>query len=386
MTQDDMLRVCGQVPGWIQTDECVWLFEAASRLKAGQSWVNLAPWQGRSLLAAGLGLPADCRLISVGYLLELPEKLSSTIHPAEESVRNLNRLRELRPELAIDASAGDLPDASDQIDDATINVVFIDGCRDYESVSRQIEAWRPKIAAGGRLAGHGYGRSDGLGVTRAVALSLPGVSSGMGTIWTWTPPAPTAENAVLPRLSVIVTTTGRATLPATLASIKSQRLIEGDEILLVHDGEPGAATVATWDEANLPGQMVVLATGPHNDWGAAARTAGQSMATGTHILWQDDDDWYLPGAFDVIRREIVTATDEILLFRLVYPDGRVLWKDAEIVRKNVSTQMYVVPRTTRLGTWSPQYWGDFDFLQSTVNANPGRPVCFVDKPIVMYSR
>jgi hypothetical protein len=170
MTQDDMLRVCGQVPGWIQTDECVWLFEAASRLKAGQSWVNLAPWQGRSLLAAGLGLPADCRLISVGYLLELPEKLSSTIHPAEESVRNLNRLRELRPELAIDASAGDLPDASDQIDDATINVVFIDGCRDYESVSRQIEAWRPKIAAGGRLAGHGYGRSDGLGVTRAVAL------------------------------------------------------------------------------------------------------------------------------------------------------------------------------------------------------------------------
>jgi glycosyltransferase involved in cell wall biosynthesis len=185
---------------------------------------------------------------------------------------------------------------------------------------------------------------------------------------------------------VIVTTTGRATLPATLASIKSQRLIEGDEILLVHDGEPGAATVATWDEANLPGQMVVLATGPHNDWGAAARTAGQSMATGTHILWQDDDDWYLPGAFDVIRREIVTATDEILLFRLVYPDGRVLWKDAEIVRKNVSTQMYVVPRTTRLGTWSPQYWGDFDFLQSTVNANPGRPVCFVDKPIVMYSR
>ena len=386
MTQDDMLRVCGQVPGWIQTDECVWLFEAASRLNAGQSWVNLGPWQGRSLLAAGLGLPSDCRFMSVGYLLELPEKLSSTIHPAEESVRNINRLRELRPELAIDVSAGDMPDAADQIDDASMSVVFIDGCRDYESVSRQIEAWRPKIAAGGRLAGHGYGRNDGLGVTRAVALSLPGVSSGMGTIWTWTPPAPPVESAVLPRLSVIVTTTGRATLPATLASIKSQRLIEGDEILLVHDGEAGAATVVAWDKANLPGQMVVLAAGPHRDWGAAARTAGQSMARGTHLLWQDDDDSYLPGAFDVIRREIVTAPDEILLFRLVYPDGRVLWKEPDIVRKNVSTQMYVVPRTARLGTWSPQYWGDFDFLQSTVNANPGRPVCFVDKPIVMYSR
>jgi hypothetical protein len=324
--------------------------------------------------------------MSVGYLLELPENLLSTIHPADESLRNINRLRELRPELAIGVSTGNMPDAADQIDDASINVVFVDGCRDYESVSRQIEAWRPKIASGGRLAGHGYGRSDGLGVTRAVALSLPGVSSGMGTIWTWTPPAPPVEKAMLPRLSVIVTTTGRATLPATLASIKSQRLIEGDEILLVHDGEAGAATVAAWDQANLPGQMVVLAAGPHRDWGAAARTSGQSMAKGTHLLWQDDDDWYLPGAFDVIRREIVTAPDEILLFRLVYPDGRVLWKDPDIVWKNVSTQMYVVPRTARLGTWSPQYWGDFDFLQSTVNANPGRPVCFVDKPIVMYSR
>jgi len=132
--------------------------------------------------------------------------------------------------------------------------------------------------------------------------------------------------------------------------------------------------------------MVVLAAGPHHDWGAAARTVGQSMAKGTHLLWQDDDDVYLPGAFDVIRREIVTAPDEILLFRLVYPDGRVLWKEPAIAWKNVSTQMYVVPRTARLGRWGARYWGDFDFLQSTVNANPGRPVCFVDKPIVMYSR
>jgi hypothetical protein len=381
-----MLHVCGQVPGWIQTDECIWLFEAASRLKTGQTWVNLGPWQGRSLLAAGLGLPSQCCLRTVGYPLDLPANLSSTIQPAEESVRNINRLREFRPDLAIDVSGGDMPDAIHRIGDASIGVVFVDGCRDFESVTAQIAAWRSKIAEGGRLAGHGYGRPDGLGVTRAVALSLPGVASGMGTIWTWTPPAPLAENVQLPRLSVIVATTGRDTLPATLASIKSQRLIEGDEVLLVHDGKAGTATVAAWDHAGLPGQMVVLSAGPHRDWGAAARTAGQSMGKGTHLLWQDDDDWYLPGAFDVIRREIVTAPEEILVFRLVYPDGRVLWKDPAIVWKNVSTQMYVVPRTARLGQWGPQYWGDFEFLQSTVNANPGRPVCFVDTPIVMYSR
>src|SRR5260370_773185 len=155
----------------------------------------------------------------------------------------------------------------------------------------------------------------------------------MGTIWTWTPPVPLPEKAALPRLSVIVTTTGRASLQETLASIRSQRLIEGDEVLLVHDGEAGATTVAAWDQAGLPGKMVVLTAGPHRDWGAAARTVGQSMAKGTHLLWQDDDDQYLPGAFDVIRREIIASPADILLFRMVYPDGRVLWTGPAIVWK-----------------------------------------------------
>jgi hypothetical protein len=381
-----MLQVCGQVPGWIQTDECVWLFEAASRLTPGQSWLNAGPWQGRSFLAAGLALPEGCSLKGVDSPLGIAEKLSSTIRPAEESVRNIDRLRELRPDLTIDRAAGAMPDAALGIRDASLGAVFIDGCRDFESVSTQIVAWRPKIVKGGRLAGHGYGLGNSLGVTRAVVELLPGVSSGMGTIWTWTPSSPPSETVALPRLSVIVATTGRPSLAATLESIKSQRLLEGDEVLLIHDGQVGAATVAGWDQAGLPGRLVVLAAGPHRDWGAAARTAGQSMAQGTHLLWQDDDDFYVPGAFDVIRREIVTSPEDILVFRLVYPDGRVLWQEPAIAWKNVSTQMYVIPRTAQLGKWGTQYWGDFEFLQSTVNANPGRAVCFVDRPIVMYGR
>jgi hypothetical protein len=386
MTQEQMLQICGQVPGWIQTDECVWLFEAAARLARGQSWVNVGPWQGRSFLAAGLGLPKGSSLKCVDSHPGTAENLSPAIRPAEESVRNIDRLRELRPELTIDRAVGAMPDAARTVCDASLSIVFIDGCRNFESVSAQIQAWRSKIAAGGRLVGHGYGLGNGLGVTRAVVQLLPGVASGMGTIWTWTPPAPLQDAATLPRLSVIVATTGRPSLATTLASIKSQRLLGGDEVLLVHDGQAGAAAVAAWDQAELPGQIVVLGTGPHRDWGAAARTAGQSLAKGTHLLWQDDDDLYLPGAFDVIRREIVASPEDILVFRLVYPDGRVLWKEPAIAWKNVSTQMYVIPRTARLGQWGIQYWGDFEFLQSTVNANPGRPVCFVDRPIVMYGR
>jgi hypothetical protein len=103
-------------------------------------------------------------------------------------------------------------------------------------------------------------------------------------------------------------------------------------------------------------------------------------------VWQDDDDVYLSGAFDVMRREIIRSPDDILLFRLAYPGGRLLWKVPVIQCRNVSTQMYVVPRAAKLGHWGSHYQGDFQFIQTTVAANPDRQVRFVDKPTVMYSR
>jgi hypothetical protein len=48
--------------------------------------------------------------------------------------------------------------------------------------------------------------------------------------------------------------------------------------------------------------------------------------------------------------------------------------------------MYVIPRTARMGTWGRHYQGDFQFIETTIAANPDRQVRFVDKPTVMYSR
>jgi hypothetical protein len=183
---------------------------------------------------------------------------------------------------------------------------------------------------------------------------------------------------------VIVRTTGRASLAATLESIRAQRLLDGGEVLLVHDGEPGVHAVIAWNQAGLPGRMLVLANGPHQKWGAAARTTGQIEAQGTHLLWQDDD-LYLPDAFDLTRREVQATPEKILLFRMAYPDGRLLWAYPVIQVRNVSTQMYVIPRSAQPVRWGTHYRGDFDFIQSTIAANPGRPVRFVDKPTVMYS-
>lgn len=288
--------------------------------------------------------------------------------------------------MPIDVVSADPATAADGFENQSIDVVFLPASRERAWLAAQLEIWRIKIAAHGRLSGSGWGLMECPSVTQAVAEALPGVSSGAGSIWTWTHSEPSEDPARMPRLSIIVATTGRASLPKTLASIRSQRLLDGDEILLVHDGEAGAPAVIAWNQARLPGQMLILANGPHRDWGAAARTAGQVRARGSHLLWQDDDDVYLPGAFDVIRREIVLTPEEILLFRLAYPSGRLLWKIPVIQCRNVSTQMYVIPRSARLGQWGSHYQGDFEFIETTVAANPGRPIRFVDKPTVMYSR
>jgi hypothetical protein len=386
LTQEQMLQVCGQAPGWVEPDECVWLFEAAAQIRPGGSWAEVGYGQGRSILAAGLGLPQGCRLIAVTHKSGNVQQAPIGDKWAEQCARTVQRLRELRPDLKIIVVAGDSLDAWQNVADGEVDFVFLHASRNSDWISAQLKIWRPRITAQGCLSGHGWGRTEWQGMTRAVLETLAGVSSGAGSIWCWKAAQPLDETWALPRLSVIVTTTGRTSLPATLASIRAQRLLEGDEILLVHDGQAGIQTIIAWDQARLPGQIVVLPTGPHGDWGALARTTGQMRASGSHLLWQDDDDVYLPGAFDVIRREIVRSPQDILLFRLAYPGGKLLWRAPVIQCRNVSTQMYVIPRAARLGRWGSHYQGDFQFIQTTIAANPDRHIRFVDKPTVMYSR
>ena len=193
-------------------------------------------------------------------------------------------------------------------------------------------------------------------------------------------------NGPVATLSVIVSTIGRASLQKTLDSVRQQDLIPGDEILVIHDGPRSTDVERIWVESNLPGKLVVLEDGPHNDWGAAARTVGMGLATGTHLIWQDDDDTYLSGAFSVIRRECIQTPDAFLIFRMAYPNGWLLWQRPEIVGGNVSTQIFVAPRKLPLGTWGQRYAGDYDFIESSITRNPTIPVRFIDRVIVMFSR
>ena len=127
LTREQMLRVCGQARGWVQPEECVWLFETASRIRSGGTWVEVG--YGRRIAAGS----------------------------------------------------------------------FVGGRVDLVLVR-------------------------GASVRRYRGFTAPSVTS-----------------------------TGRASLPATLASIQTQRLLEGDEMLLVHDGQAGVQSIIAWAIVGRPG-------------------------------------------------------------------------------------------------------------------------------------
>ena len=142
-----------------------------------------------------------------------------------------------------------------------------------------------------------------------------------------------------PSLSVLVASSGRSTLARTLQSIAPQ-LCPGDECLIdVNDDAP---------------------------WGHAARNRLMPRAQGDALLFQDDDDCYLPDSFDVIRARFAECPDRLHVFRMAYGNGRVLWDEPVLRLGNCSTQMLVVPNMIgRLGQFGDRYEGDFDFAEST---------------------
>lgn len=66
------------------------------------------------------------------------------------------------------------------------DVVFIDGDHSYEATSKDIALWWPKVAPGGYLGGHDFGRPE-FGVTEAVTEFADeiGLEVVLGQNYTW---------------------------------------------------------------------------------------------------------------------------------------------------------------------------------------------------------
>jgi hypothetical protein len=171
---------------------------------------------------------------------------------------------------------------------------------------------------------------------------------------------PTAESASSRvTFSVIVPTVARPTLAGALASASSQ-LEPGDEILVLCNRDL--------------------------DVGAKARNDLIARAHGTHLLFLDDDDEYLPGAFAAMRNWAGEHPGRIGIFRERLVDGSLHWKTPDFRIGNVGSVLFVVPNLPdRLGVWDiyGDDWapGDWVFISATAE-KMGDPI-FVDEVVAL---
>lgn len=170
-----------------------------------------------------------------------------------------------------------------------------------------------------------------------------------------------------PTVSVIVPTIGRPSLHELLVKDLLPQLGDGDEVLVVGDGEqPRARAIAS----GIDPRIKYHEYGPTRLWGHPQRNWAMLRVQGTHIYSCDDDDLILPGALERMRQAALEGPDRLHIFR-VHHEKSVLPTKQAIELTVVSTQCFFFANIPdRFGTWGKVYEGDLHFIQSAVRAHP----------------
>lgn len=169
---------------------------------------------------------------------------------------------------------------------------------------------------------------------------------------------------MVPTFSIIVPTCGRSTLARALASLSSQPLGLQDEVLVIG---PAAAAAVTHAHG-----YTFIECQPGLNWGNSERQIGIQRARGTHLAFLDDDDAYLPGALATMRRTAAQHPSCPILFKTYNARRkRTIWRSRILSPGNQGIPQFVTPnRADRLGAWTDQRAGDYDFIVSTVARYP----------------
>jgi glycosyltransferase involved in cell wall biosynthesis len=152
---------------------------------------------------------------------------------------------------------------------------------------------------------------------------------------------------------VIIPSRGRSTLRHALESVLSQ-LRPGDEVLI---------------DVNDDGDM-----------GSSARNRLVAKATGSHLVFLDDDDEFVDGALDSMRRFADDYPDRIGLFRMRRMAGDIIWQQPIFEYGCAGSPTMVVPNLPgKLGLWvQTEIGNDWNFLEETVRLQGSAPL-FVDE-------
>jgi hypothetical protein len=145
------------------------------------------------------------------------------------------------------------------------------------------------------------------------------LASGTGSVHT--PIRGEGAHAAPPLVSVVIPTTGRASLAHAVRSVLSQTYPH-TELIVVYDGPDGGLSL----EMPIDARVKIVATGEKRGSGPA-RTFGVGLATGKYLALLDDDDIWTPRKLEaqVATLEQHDPSANLVLvsrFRLVDEHGR----------------------------------------------------------------
>lgn len=393
MTSEDVVvSAAEKIDGWLFPDEIRLLYRSALdaiRRFPGLPIVEVGSYKGRSTVALAAAVKDSGDMLAQIHAIDPHEGILTglTVPPTWETFRrNLDASGVADFVVPIRGRAEDVHWTS------LASMLFIDGLHTAAGVGTSYANFYPYVPVGGLIAFHDYANPDFPEVRKFVDAAL---AAGELTVCGALAPE-TGRTLLVTRkaatLSIVIPTIGRPSLFEALESIVRNGATNADEVIIVGDGPQPAADqlVTTFSRVSVFGPSIqYFEHGPHRQIGGPQRNFGMSKATGTHMIFIDDDDIYVNDALREIRAMINAQPTAVLLFKEESKVPRhswgVVWKDREIRKGNVGTQMVVAPNIPgRIGKWGTSYANDYDFVRSTVDLHPMKDagVMWVDRVIV----
>ncbi len=169
-------------------------------------------------------------------------------------------------------------------------------------------------------------------------------------------------------LGIFIATPGRRSLWRTLHSIAYQRA-PVEDVLVVGDGfhEPTAELVES-AQAVLGLPVRYIATRKTRDWGHTQQNYALQHVRGDYLIYQDDDDIFVPRALtEAARLADGLETPHPLIGRIKTPKLGPLWQVAKPEDACLDGHCLLVPNDKkRLGWFTSDYNGDQCYIHTTL--------------------
>lgn len=207
----------------------------------------------------------------------------------------------------------DSVDAAKQIDDRSLDFVYLDADHSEAGLLRDLAAWFPKVREGGWITGHDWDHPHFPGVRRAVERFARrfGWTPREAGPWIWS-----FQKQARPVTFFTPAYNAEATIEQAVTSVFDGNLRKGDQYVVVDDASTdGTAEVLRRLKSRYP--LLQLDRHSSNSGGGATRNTAIQLADHALLFCLDADNVLLPGSVDALRNGMERDHAEVVCFEEV---------------------------------------------------------------------